>query len=78
MPFLFFIYRLISKDSNENDKQDIDSIPDNINLDEDDTDDSQIMITTTTGQIVMYIVLTVTVLGILVVGIIVVKKVLVK
>lgn len=68
----------ISKDSNEYDTPDIDSIPDNMNLDEDDTDDSQIMITTTTGQIVMYIVLTVTVLGILVVGIIVVKKVLVK
>ncbi len=68
----------ISKDSNEYNTPDIDSTPNNMNLDEDDTDDSQIMITTTTGQIVMYIVLTVTVLGILVVGIIVVKKVLVK
>ncbi len=68
----------ISKDSNEYDTPDIDSTPNNMNLDEDDTDDSQIMITTTTGQIVIYVVLTISVLGILVVGIIVVKKALVK
>ena len=47
-------------------------------MNEDDLDDAQVMITATTGQAAVYIVLTITVLGILVVGIVVVKKTLVK
>ena len=68
----------ISKDSNEYNTKDIDSTPGNMNMNEDDLDDAQVMITATTGQAAVYIVLTITVLGILVVGIVVVKKALVK
>lgn len=68
----------ISKDSNEYNTKDIDSTPGNMNMNEDDLDDAQVMITATTGQAAVYIVLTITVLGILVVGIVVVKKTLVK
>ena len=68
----------ISKDSNEYNTIDIDSTPGNMDMNEDDLDDAQVMITATTGQAAVYIVLTITVLGILVVGIVVVKKTLVK
>ena len=68
----------ISKDYNEYGSPDIDSTPNNQVPGEDDIDDAPVMLTVTTGQAVMYIGITIAVLGILAGGVIGIKKFVIK
>ena len=68
----------ISKDYNEYGSPDIDSTPNNKVPGEDDIDDAPVMLAVTTGQTVMYIGITIAVLGILVGGTIGIKKFVIK
>ena len=64
----------ISKDDNDFDSPDIDSTPDNNVHGEDDIDDAPVMVTVKTGQVVMYIAISMTVLIAISGGIILIKK----
>ena len=68
----------ISKDYNEYGSPDIDSTPNNKVPGEDDIDDAPVMLTVTTGEVVVYIGITIAVLGILAGGIIGIKKYVIK
>ena len=64
----------ISKDYNEYGAPDIDSTPNNKVPGEDDIDDAPVMLTVTTGEDPVYVVLTISILGILAVGLVTIKK----
>ena len=64
----------ISKDYNEYGAPDIDSTPNNKVPGEDDIDDAPVMLTVTTGEEPVYVILTISILGILAVGLVGVKK----
>ena len=64
----------ISKDYNEYGTPDIDSTPNNKVPGEDDIDDAPVMLTVTTGEEPVYVILTISILGILAVGLVGVKK----
>ena len=68
----------ISKDYNEYGSPDIDSTPNNKVPGEDDIDDAPVMLTVTTGEAVVYIGITIAVLGILAGGVIGIKKFVIK
>ena len=68
----------ISKDYNEYGSPDIDSTPNNKVPGEDDIDDAPVMLTVKTGEVVVYIGITIAVLGILAGGIIGIKKYVIK
>ena len=68
----------ISKDYNEYGTPDIDSTPNNKVPGEDDIDDAPVMLTVKTGEVVVYIGITIAVLGILAGGIIGIKKYVIK
>ena len=68
----------ISKDYNEYGSPDIDSTPNNKVPGEDDIDDAPVMLTVTTGQEVVYIGITIAVLGIIAGGVIGIKKYVIK
>ena len=64
----------ISKDDNDFDSPDVDSTPDNQKQGEDDIDDAPVMVTVKTGQIIMYIAISMVVLLAIFGGIILIKK----
>ena len=64
----------ISKDKNDSNTPDIDSVPDNKVFGEDDIDKAEVMLSISTGSSPVYIALTGTVLTILTTGIILIKK----
>ena len=64
----------ISKDDNDFDSPDIDSIPDNNVHGEDDIDDAPVMVTVKTGEAQVYIITTLSVLGILGTGLTLIRK----
>ena len=64
----------ISKDDNDFDSPDKDSTPDNNVQGEDDIDDARVMLTVKTGQIVIYIAISMTVLIVILGGILLIKK----
>ena len=68
----------ISKDYNEYGSPDIDSTPNNKVPGEDDIDDAPVMLTVTTGQEVVYLGITIAVLGIIAGGVIGIKKYVIK
>ena len=68
----------ISKDYNEYGSPDIDSTPNNKVPGEDDIDDAPVMLTVTTGQEVVYLGITIAVLGIIAGGVIGIKKFVIK
>ena len=64
----------ISKDYNEYGTPDIDSTPNNKVPGEDDIDDAPVMLTVTTGEENVYVILSVAILSILATGVILIKK----
>lgn len=64
----------ISKDENDKDAEDIDSIPDNKKPGEDDIDNALVILSPKTGKVVMFVVLPTIVIMILAGGIILIKK----
>ena len=68
----------ISKDYNSWGTKDIDSTPDNKVPDEDDIDDAKVMLTVRTGEKIMYIGLTVAVIGVICLGVFGIKKYVMK
>ena len=64
----------ISKDKNDSDSPDIDSIPNNRKEGEDDIDDAPVLLSVKTGSAENYIVITGSVLAILSAGIVLIKK----
>lgn len=64
----------ISKDQNDVNSPDIDSTPDNFKEGEDDQDDAPVILSISTGEEPVYIVLSTTVMAILVTGIVLIKK----
>lgn len=64
----------ISKDYNDKGSPDIDSTPDNFKDGEDDQDDAPVILSISTGEEPVYIVLSTTVMAILVTGIVLIKK----
>ena len=64
----------ISKDYNDVNSPDIDSTPDNFKDGEDDQDDAPVILSISTGEEPVYIVLSTTVMAILVTGIVLIKK----
>ena len=64
----------ISKDHNDVNSPDIDSTPDNFKDGEDDQDDAPVILSISTGDEPIYIVLSTTVMAILVTGIVLIKK----
>ena len=64
----------ISKDYNEYGAPDIDSTPNNKVPGEDDIDDAPVMLTVTTGEEPVYVILTISTLGILATGLVAIKK----
>lgn len=64
----------ISKDENDKGSPDIDSTPDNKKAEEDDQDDAPVILSISTGEEPVYVVLSTTVLTILAIGIILIKK----
>ena len=64
----------ISKDYNEEGSPDIDSTPDNFKSEEDDQDDAPVILSISTGEQPVYVVLSTTVLTILATGIALIKK----
>jgi len=64
----------ISKDYNEKGSPDIDSTPDNFKAGEDDQDDAPVILSISTGEEPVYIVLSTTVMTILATGIFLIKK----
>ena len=64
----------ISKDDNDFDSPDIDSTPDNNVHGEDDIDDAPVMVTVKTGEVQVYVITTLSVLGILGTGLTLIKK----
>ena len=64
----------ISKDQNDKGSPDIDSTPDNQKSEEDDQDDAPVILSISTGEEPVYVVLSTTVLAILATGIILIKK----
>lgn len=64
----------ISKDYNDKGSPDIDSTPDNFKSEEDDQDDAPVILSISTGEEPVYVVLSTTVMAILTTGIILIKK----
>lgn len=64
----------ISKDYNDKGSSDIDSTPDNFKSEEDDQDDAPVILSISTGEEPVYIVLSTTVMTILATGIFLIKK----
>ena len=64
----------ISKDDNDFDSPDIDSTPDNNVHGEDDIDDAPVMVTVKTGEVQVYVITTLSVLGILGTGLTLIRK----
>ena len=64
----------ISKDDNDFDSPDIDSTPDNNVHGEDDIDDAPVMVTVKTGEVQVYVITTLSVLGLLGTGLTLIKK----
>ncbi len=68
----------ISKDYNEYGAPDIDSTPNNKTPDEDDIDDAPVILTVTTGEEPVYVILTISILAILAGGIFTIKRYVLK
>jgi hypothetical protein len=64
----------ISKDYNDKGSSDIDSTPDNYIAGEDDQDDAPVILSISTGEEPVYVVLSTTVMAILATGIVLIKK----